>query len=151
MMEQPALEKAAALERYSLFLLRQNRGGEAQQAQAEANRLRGAENAKLAAGIVLPKDVYRVGNGVTAPRLLYKVEPAYSEEARAAKLQGAVLVYVEITPEGRAANARVVRGLGVGLDEKAIDAIKRWRFAPGAKDGVPVTVAATIEVNFRLL
>jgi TonB family protein len=83
--------------------------------------------------------------------LVYKVEPEYSEEARKAKYQGTVLLYVEVDPSGRATNIRVARSLGLGLDEKAIEAVKKWKFAPGKKDGRPVTVAATIEVNFRLL
>jgi TonB family protein len=95
--------------------------------------------------------VFRVGGGVTAPALLYKVEPEYSEEARKAKYQGTVLLYVEVDPSGRATNIKVARSLGLGLDEKAIEAVKKWKFKPGYKDGKPVTVAATIEVNFRLL
>jgi TonB family protein len=95
-------------------------------------------------------DVYRVGGGVTAPALLYKVEPDYSEEARNAHLEGSVILYAEVDPTGRAVNLRVVRSLGMGLDEKAIEAVPKWKFRPGYKDGKPVTVAATIEVNFRL-
>jgi TonB family protein len=95
--------------------------------------------------------VYKVGGGVTAPQLLHKVEPEYSEEARKAKYQGTVLLYIEVSPDGRATNIRVARSLGLGLDEKAIEAVKQWKFKPGAKNGTPVTVAATIEVNFRLL
>jgi len=95
--------------------------------------------------------VFKVGGGVTAPSLLYKVEPEYSEEARKAKYQGTVILYVEVDPSGHAVNPRVVRSLGLGLDEKAIDAVRKWKFKPGYKDGHPVTVAAQIEVNFRLL
>jgi TonB family protein len=95
--------------------------------------------------------VFRVGGGVSAPTLLYKVEPEYSEEARKAKYQGTVVLYVEVDPSGKAKNLRVVRSLGLGLDEKAIEAVTKWKFRPGYKDGKPVTVAATIEVNFRLL
>ncbi len=95
--------------------------------------------------------VYRVGGGVTAPKLLYKTEPEYSEIARATKYQGTVTLQVEIGPDGLAHNIQVVRSLGMGLDEKAIDAVSQWHFAPGTKDGQPVTVAAAIEVNFRLL
>ena len=95
--------------------------------------------------------VYRAGNGVTKPELLKKVEPEYSEEARKAKYQGTVVLYVEVDPSGKAINPRVVRSLGLGLDEKAIEAVRKWKFKPGYKDGKPVTVAATIEVNFRLL
>jgi TonB family protein len=88
---------------------------------------------------------------VTAPVLVFKVEPEYSEEARKAKYQGTVTLYVEVDPAGRASHIRVLQGLGLGLDEKAIEAVKRWVFSPGRKDGRPVTVAATIQVNFRLL
>src|ERR1041384_1604495 len=95
--------------------------------------------------------VFRVGGGVTAPTLLSKVEPEYSEEARKAKYQGTVLLYIEVDPSGKATNIKVQRSLGLGLDEKAIEAVKQWKFKPGYKDGRPVTVAATIEVNFRLL
>jgi protein TonB len=83
--------------------------------------------------------------------LAYKLEPAYSEEARAEKLAGIVLVYVEVGADGRAHNIRIAKGLGLGLDEKAAEAISQWQFKPGTKDGRPVTVAATIEVNFRLM
>jgi len=94
---------------------------------------------------------FKVGNGVTAPIVLYKKEPEYSEEARKAKYQGTVVLYIEVDPSGRAVNPKVVRSLGLGLDEKALEAVRQWKFKPGYKDGKPVTVAATIEVNFRLL
>ncbi|HSB15606.1 MAG TPA: energy transducer TonB [Bryobacteraceae bacterium] len=95
--------------------------------------------------------VFRVGGGVSAPTLVFKVEPEYSEEARKAKFQGTVVLYCEVTERGTCQNVKVLRALGLGLDEKAIEAVKKWKFRPGAKDGKPVTVAATIEVNFRLL
>ena len=94
---------------------------------------------------------FKVGGGVSAPLLISKVEPEYSEEARKAKYQGTVLLYIEVDPSGKAVNIRVVRSLGLGLDEKAIEAVKKWKFKPGYKNGQPVTVQATIEVNFRLL
>jgi protein TonB len=95
--------------------------------------------------------VFRMGSGVSAPSVLYKVEPEYSEEARKAKYQGTVVLYVEVDAQGHPQNLKVVRSLGLGLDEKAIEAVEKWKFRPGYKDGKPVTVAATIEVNFRLL
>lgn len=94
---------------------------------------------------------YRIGGGVSAPAVLAKVEPEYSEEARKAKFQGTVTLYIEVDENGKPKNLRVVRALGLGLDEKAIEAVSRWKFRPGFKDGVAVTVAATVEVNFRLL
>jgi TonB family protein len=88
--------------------------------------------------------------GVKAPALLYKVQPEYAEEARKAGLQGAVILSVDVGTDGYARNFKVVRGLGMGLDEKAIEAVQKWKFRPGSKDGKPVIVAATIQVNFRL-
>lgn len=95
--------------------------------------------------------VFRAGGGVSAPTLLMKVEPEYSEEARKAKYQGTVLLYVEVDPTGKAVNMRVLHSLGLGLDEKAMEAVRKWKFKPGTKDGRPVTVQAQIEVSFRLL
>ena len=85
------------------------------------------------------------------PSVLAKVDPEYTEEARFAKYAGTVVLTVEIFPDGTAQNLRVVKALGLGLDEKAVEAINKWRFKPGTKDGEPVTVAAQIEVNFKLL
>jgi protein TonB len=82
--------------------------------------------------------------------LLSKVEPEFSEEAHAAKYEGTVVVYAEIGVDGKAGNINLRRGLGLGLDEKAIEAITQWSFQPGVRNGQPVAVAATIEVNFRL-
>ena len=94
--------------------------------------------------------VYRVGGGVSAPILIYKVEPEYTGEARQAKLQGTVLLSVQIGPDGKASVAKVLHSLGLGLDERAMETVAKWRFTPGMKDGKPVTVEAQIEVNFRL-
>lgn len=95
--------------------------------------------------------VYLPGGGVTAPTLLYKIDPEYTEKARRAKIQGTVLLYAEINKKGKAQNIEIIRGLGLGLDEKSIEAVKKWRFKPGMKDGKPVIVAVTIEINFVLL
>jgi TonB family protein len=95
--------------------------------------------------------VYRIGGGVSAPGVLSKVEPEYSEEARKAKWQGTVVVSVIVDEVGRPRNVRVLRSLGLGLDQKAVEAVSQWKFKPGLKDGKPVPVFATIEVNFRLL
>jgi len=95
------------------------------------------------------------GNGIgldpTIPLLLYKKEPEYPEEARGAKYQGTVLLSVEIDGGGQVANIKVIRSAGLGLDEKAIEAVQQWKFRPGIKDGRPVTVQARVDVNFRLL
>lgn len=87
----------------------------------------------------------------TAPVVLYEVEPEFSEEARKAKLQGVVRLYAEVDIHGRLQNIRVTQTLGLGLEEKAIEAVKLWRFRPGMRNGKPVVSAAAIEVNFHLL
>jgi TonB family protein len=95
--------------------------------------------------------LYRVGGGVSAPVPLFKVEPEYSEEARKAKFQGTVVLSIVVDEAGSPKNLKVVRALGLGLDEKAIEAVQKWRFKPAYKDGKAVAVMATVEVNFRLL
>jgi TonB family protein len=95
--------------------------------------------------------VYRVGGGVSQPSVLFKVDPEYSEEARKAKYSGTVMLAVVVDVEGKARDIHVVKSLGMGLDEKAIEAVEKWKFKPGMKGGQAVNVRATIEVNFRLL
>ena len=94
--------------------------------------------------------VYRVGGGVSAPRALYAPDPEYSEEARKAKFQGTVMLWVIVGPDGHPHNIQVQRSLGMGLDEKAIEAVRTWKFEPARKDGQPVAVQIYVEVNFRL-
>lgn len=96
-------------------------------------------------------EVFRIGAGVSAPVILFKVEPQYTQEARDAKLEGTVLMAVEIDQDGIVRYIKVLRPLGLGMSEKAMEAVGQWRFRPGMKDGKPVKVAANIEVNFRLL
>ena len=95
--------------------------------------------------------VYRVGGGVSQPAVIFKVDPEYSEEARKAKYSGTVMLAVIVDAEGKARDIHVVKSLGMGLDEKAIEAVEKWKFRPGMKGGQAVNVRATIEVNFRLL
>ena len=94
--------------------------------------------------------VFRVGGGVTAPRAVYDPDPEYSEEARKAKFQGSVVLWAIIGPDGRPHDLRIARSLGMGLDQKALDAVEKWRFEPATKDGQPVAVQVNIEVSFRL-
>lgn len=94
--------------------------------------------------------VFRIGGGVSAPRVIYNPDPEYSEEARKAKYQGNVVLWTIIGPDGRVRDVRVARSLGMGLDEKAIQAVRTWKFEPALKDGQPVAVQVNIEVNFRL-
>ena len=93
----------------------------------------------------------RTSGPTTPPALLWKVEPEYSEDARKAKVQGTVVLYVEVDRTGKAQTIRVSKGLGLGLDESAVEAVRRWKFRPGIRNGKPVVSGALIEVNFRLL
>ena len=93
---------------------------------------------------------FRVGNGVSAPRAIYNPDPEYSDEARKAKFQGNVVLSLVVDPTGHVRDIRIARSLGMGLDERALEAVRKWRFEPGMKDGYPVAVQVNVEVNFRL-
>jgi len=95
--------------------------------------------------------IYKLGDiGVTAPVAKFTPEPDFSEEARKAKYQGTVVLAAIIGPDGRPRNIHVVRSLGMGLDEKAIERVRTWLFEPGKKNGTPVAVTMNLEVDFRL-
>jgi TonB family protein len=88
--------------------------------------------------------------GAKPPVLIYKTEPEYTAAARAAKIQGEVILRVTIQPDGRVGHISVFKSLEPGLDAKAIKGTRGWRFQPALKDGKPVPVPATIQVSFRL-
>ena len=95
-------------------------------------------------------DVPRAGlNSVSMPQCQYCPDPEYSQEAKAKKYEGAVILLAVVTTEGIATNIRSVKSPGMGLDEKAIEAVRKWRFKPAMKDGKPVDVQIPIEVAFR--
>jgi TonB family protein len=98
----------------------------------------------------IPPDLNRVGNGVTPPTVLSRIEPQYSDSARAARIQGTVVLEAFIDENGVPKVLRVVRSLDPELDQNAIAAIEQWRFKPGTRNGIPVKVALNIEVNFNL-
>jgi TonB family protein len=95
--------------------------------------------------------IFTVGHGVTNPEPITRVEPEYSEEARKAKYSGTVLLSFVVNTDGSTSDFQVERSLGMGLDQKAIEAVGKWRFRPGTSKGVPVRVRAEIVVTFRLL
>lgn len=94
--------------------------------------------------------LFHVGGGVSAPKAIYDPDPDYSEEARKAHWQGTVVLGVVIGADGKVHDVKVVRSLGLGLDEKAVETVKTWRFEPSRKDGQPVAVQLNIEVNFHM-
>jgi TonB family protein len=144
-------EAALTMEIYARFLRTQGRTGEAEVMEARAAVVRKELVAAVTVNIKGAAQTYRVGNGTTAPKLLKKLEPSYTEEARAEKIAGTVLLQIVIDPNGTATDIQLVKGVGFGLDEQAVEAINQWRFQPGTRNGVPVPVQATIEVNFRLM
>lgn len=95
--------------------------------------------------------VYTIGSGVTMPTIVQQTTPSYTDEAIRAKVQGVVVLQAIIRKNGRVDSFKVIRGLGYGLEEKAIQEIaQQWRFRPGTYNGQPVDVLATIEVQFNL-
>lgn len=94
--------------------------------------------------------VFKVGGGISAPQATLTPDPEYTEEARRAKTQGTCTLWLIVDAAGHPRDIRVVRGLGFGLDAKAMEAVKQWRFDPALKDGKPVNVQISVEVEFRL-
>jgi protein TonB len=98
-----------------------------------------------------PRGVYPAGkSGVTVPRLIYSPEPVFSDEARKAKTQGVVVLMLVVGKDGRPSDIYVQRSLGMGLDEKAIEAVNHWRFHPATLNGQPVATQIAVEVEFHL-
>ena len=109
----------------------------------------------LAGGLVLAGQpaadrVYRPGDGVEPPKVVHRVEPRYTAEARRNMIQGSALLEVVVDESGKAARITVLSPLGFGLDDRAVQAVSRWRFEPGRKNGQPVKTVSTVEVNFRI-
>jgi len=118
-------------------------------ASAGAGSSSGAEQQTVPDGKdgVQPK---RVGGGVSAPVLLHHVEPQFSDQARRAKVQGAVLVNLWVDEKGCPSHVRVLRGVGSGLDENAVKAVQQYRFKPAMEGGKPVLVEVNVLVNFQM-
>ncbi|MGA3373818.1 MAG: TonB family protein [Terracidiphilus sp.] len=94
--------------------------------------------------------VYQIGGGVSEPKVIFSVDPEFSDEARRAKYQGVVLIALIVDAQGNPQGVHVARALGMGLDEKAMEAVRQFKFKPALKEGKPVACYATVEVNFRL-
>jgi protein TonB len=94
--------------------------------------------------------VMHVGGGVRPPSVLFSVEPEFSEEARKAKFSGNVQVYLWIDEQGNPSHVKVVRGVGMGLDEKAVEAVRQYKFKPATQNGKPVKVDLYMDVNFQI-
>jgi TonB family protein len=95
--------------------------------------------------------VHAVGGDVTKPVPIYKPEPKYTKEARAAKLEGTDVFWIVVDASGNVADVELVRSLDKGLDENAIETLRTWKFEPATKNGIPVSVKVVVETSFRLL
>ena len=93
---------------------------------------------------------YRAGGGVSQPQLVFAPDPEFSDEARRAKFQGVCVVAVVVDEKGNPQRIRVIRHLGMGLDQKALDAVRQYKFKPAKLQGKPVPVEVDIEVTFRI-
>lgn len=100
--------------------------------------------------VINGEPVYKVGGDVTPPRAVYAPDPEYSEEARVEQLQGTCVLWAVVGTDGKPHDVRVAHSAGMGLDEKALEAIRTWRFEPAKKDGQPVAVQINVETDFRL-
>jgi TonB family protein len=89
--------------------------------------------------------------GVTFPRVIHQEDPEYSDDARKAHFSGQVVVYIEVDASGKVINPHIVRSVGLGLDEKALESVLKWTFHPGTLNGKPVTTSAAIYMTFHLL
>jgi periplasmic protein TonB len=87
----------------------------------------------------------------TRPTVVHKADPEYTTEATEAKIQGAVTLTATIGADGIPAEIKIVKGLGKGLDEKAVECLQKWRFKPATTNGEPIASKVTVEINFRLL
>jgi len=113
---------------------------------AQAQPAQGTEPGKKGPG----EGTFRIGGGVSAPRAIYTPDPEYSERARKVGYRGTCVLWLVVDAKGLPRDIRVAHALGLGLDEKAIEAVRQWRFSPAMKDGVPVAVQLNVEVSFRL-
>jgi protein TonB len=100
----------------------------------------------LAAVTMLPQEI----SHNSAPQVIHKADPEYTPEALEAKLAGTVILSLVVDTEGNPTEIKLIKGLGKGLDEKAVACLQKWHFKPGMRNGEPVSVKATVEINFRL-
>ena len=114
----------------------------------------GQEDPRLAASLnnlaVLRQAQAKAGGGVSSPQLIRRVEPKYTKEARTARVEGTAILYCVVDTIGQVRNIRVIRPLGMGLDDRAVEAVRQWRCKPGLQKGKPVAVKAAVEVTFRI-
>lgn len=144
------LAVASSLEHYARLLGEMEETSQAHEMQTRAQAIR-ARRIQAAGSEAPAGPVFRAADCDQPPRLIHRVDPQYSEDARPFHLEGVVGLRLEVRPDGRPHNIRLEHSLGLGLDEKAVEAVEQWRFKPALKGGQPVTVEASVTVHFRLL
>ena len=107
--------------------------------------------AKPAGDDSVNEEVYDVGGDVKAPRVLHRVIPEFTEKSRDRHVEGSVILAAVVTSKGEPRQIRVQKGVEQDLDEKAVEALKQWQFAPGTKDNKPVATRVSIEIRFNVL
>ena len=141
---------ATLMDLYARALFRLGKDAEATQMTEQAHAIRRVQTEQAKASHPMNPTLHKMSE-VTKPALLTKVEPEYSEDAKLAKYSGSALLNIEIGPDGVPVNIVVLHGPGLGLDEKAVEAVTQWRFKPATLAGEPVAVSAQVEINFRLM
>jgi TonB family protein len=141
---------ASSLEHYARLLGEMEETSQAHAMQARAQAIR-AKHMQAMSSEAPAGEVFRAADCGQPPQLIHRVNPEYTEEGRLFHREGVVQLRVEIRPDGRPHNLRLERSIGLGLDEKAAEAVQQWRFRPAIKGGRPVIVEASVTVHFRLL
>jgi TonB family protein len=138
-------------EHYARLLYKLHRSEEAEKIVEPCRLQRAAHVGELTAASPSSGAVVEASPGIQPPELEQRVEPEYTEEARIARHEGTVLLQADISADGRAANFRLLRSLGLGLDEKAVEAVRQWVFKPARQNRNRVAFRAVLEIHFRVL
>jgi len=144
-------ETVVTMEHFARLLRKMQRVAEAEKLEAVTRPLRTQWVREMSGEPVALDVVTDAGPRVKPPELKQEIEPRYTQEARIARHEGRVLLEADISAGGTVHNIRLVESLGLGLDERAVEAARQWRFRPARKDGDKVAMRATLEINFRLL
>jgi TonB family protein len=143
------VDTIVTLEHYARLLIKMNRSADAQPMLARAEAVRARHIAESTPAV--EGEVFRRTAGVIPARLSERTDPDYTEEARIARHEGTVVIEAVITPAGGVAGLRLVRSIGLGLDEKAAEAVRSWTFVPARRGDTPLPFQVSLEVNFRML
>jgi protein TonB len=115
----------------------------------EPRRSGDSQGAQAAAARQPEGEIYRVGGEVTPPQVVSRASPEYTEAARRARVNGIVILEAVVDKQGDVVRTRVLKGLPMGLDQAAVDAVTQWKFSPATRNGKPVAVYFILTVNFR--